>query len=152
MLLRLAVPSAATGKAGSRRAPRGSTARQVRGACENAPVIDHLSPREMETLEAAAASGESWPIVLRRFFVDGTRFVLGWDQAWSEPEMLAALARDPAGGGRAPSGAIDRAGLRAALERAARFCTEHGLHLLSFEGEGPGEEPLGERRWFLAVG
>jgi hypothetical protein len=119
-------------------------------------VIDHLSPREMETLEAAAASGEAWPTVLRTFFVDGTRLVLGWDRAKSEPEMLATLAtdRDSARAIRAPSPGppIDRAGLRAALERAARFCTEHGLHLLSFEGEGPGEEPLGERRWFLAVG
>lgn len=102
-------------------------------------MIDHLSPREMESLRTAAASGETWPQVLQAFFLDGTRLVLGWDRARSEPEMIAALP-------------LDRAGLRAALERAARFCTEHGLHLLSFEGEGPGEEPLGERRWFLAVG
>ena len=113
--------------------------RSPRSACENAPVIDHLSPREMETLDRAEAAGELWPRALRRFFVDGTRFVLGWDDARSEAEMAAALA-------------IDRAALRAALDRAARFCTERGLHLLSFEGEGPGEEPLGERRWFLAVG
>lgn len=117
-------------------------------------MIDHLSPREMETLETARASGEAWPLVLRRFFLDGTRLVLGWDRAKSEPEMLAALAvdREGAGGDVPKAPPIDRAGLRAALERAARFCTEHGLHLLSFEGEGPGEEPLGERRWFLAVG
>lgn len=101
----------------------------------------------METLREASAAGAIWPHVLRRFFVDGTRLVLGWDQAKSEPEMIAALAAD-----REEPAPIDRAGLRAALERAARFCTEHGLHLLSFEGEGPGEEPLGERRWFLAVG
>lgn len=111
-------------------------------------MIDHLSPREMETLAAAAAAGEMWPRVLRVFFLDGTRLALGWDRAKSEPEMLAALATP----GEAAGGVIDRTGLRAALERAARFCTEHGLHLLSFEGEGPGEEPLGERRWFLAVG
>lgn len=90
-------------------------------------------------LEAAAASGEIWPETLRRFFVVGTRLRLGWDHARGEEEIRAALARD-------------RAAVRAALEKAARFCTEHGLHFLSFEGSGPGEEPLGERRWFLAVG
>ena len=104
----------------------------------------------METLEAAEAAGEIWPRALRRFFVDGTRLVLGWDRARSEPEMLAALSEDARGNAGAPR--VDRSTLRAALDRAARFCTERGLHLLSFEGEGPGEEPLGERRWFLAVG
>ena len=128
-------------------------ARGRRSACENAPVIDHLSPREMQTLEEAAASGELWPRVLRRFFLDGTRLVLGWDRARSEPEMLATMSEDArAAGSAASSRRLDRSVLRAALERAARFCTEHGLHLLSFEGEGPGTEPLGERRWFLAVG
>jgi hypothetical protein len=107
-------------------------------------VIDHLSPREMETLEAAAASGEIWPETLRRFFLDGTRLRLGWDEARGEEEMRASLAGDAAH--------PDRGALRAALERAARFCAEHGLHFLSFEGSGPGEEPLGERRWFMAVG
>jgi hypothetical protein len=102
-------------------------------------VIDRLSPREIKALDAAAASGELWPETLRRFFVDGTRLRLGWDHARGEEEMRAALAGD-------------RATVRAALEKAARFCTEHGLHFLSFEGSGPGEEPLGERRWFLAVG
>ena len=133
--------------------PRRIARSGIGSACENAPVIDHLSPREMQTLDDAVASGEAWPRVLRDFFLDGTRLVLGWDHAKSEPEMLAALA---AGRGdameKAPAGPIDRSALRAALDRAARFCTEHGLHLLSFEGEGPGEEPLGERRWFLAVG
>src|SRR5262245_37442305 len=117
-----------------------------RSACENAPVIDHLSPREMTTLEEACAAGEIWPRVLRRFFLDGTRLVLGWDRARSEPEMLAALASERAAAGstdRIAGGAtarhpIDRDTLRAALDKAARFCTEHGLHLLSFEGEGPG--------------
>jgi hypothetical protein len=109
-------------------------------------VIDHLSPREMATLEAAATSGELWPETLRRFFVDCTRLRLGWDHARGEEEMRAALAA----GARTP--APDRAAVRAALEKAARFCTEHGLHFLSFEGSGPGEEPLGERRWFMAVG
>jgi hypothetical protein len=115
-------------------------------------VIDHLSPREMDALDAAAASGEIWPAALRRFFLDGTRLLLGWDHARGESEMRAALEN--------PSGAVEddaprtigRSSFRSALERAARFCTEHGLHFLSFEGSGPGEEPLGERRWFMAVG
>ena len=97
----------------------------------------------MDALDAAAASGEIWPAALRRFFLDGTRLLLGWDHARGESEMRAALGAGP------PAG---RASFRAALERAARFCTEHGLHFLSFEGSGPGEEPLGERRWFMAVG
>jgi hypothetical protein len=107
-------------------------------------VIDHLSPREIEALDTAAAAGEIWPAALRRFFLDGTRLLLGWDHARGESEMRAALG--------SPAGPPDRAGFRAALETAARFCTEHGLHFLSFEGSGPGEEPLGERRWFMAVG
>ena len=112
-------------------------------------MIDHLSPREIEALDAAAAAGEIWPAALRGFFLDGTRLLLGWDHARGETEMRAALGR-PAG--QAPAPAADRAAFRAALETAARFCTEHGLHFLSFEGSGPGEEPLGERRWFMAVG
>jgi hypothetical protein len=111
-------------------------------ACENAPVIDHLSPREMETLDAARAAGEVWPAALR-FFLAGSRLLLGWDRARGEEEMRAALVAGPA---------LTKHELRAALEKAARFCTEHGLHFLSFEGSGPGEEPLGERRWFMAVG
>ncbi|HYV17545.1 MAG TPA: hypothetical protein VFC25_00780 [Verrucomicrobiae bacterium] len=100
-------------------------------------MIDYLSPREMETLDAAGAAGEIWPAVLRRFFLEGSRLLLGWDLARGEEEMRGALTKSE---------------LRAALEQAARFCTEHGLHFLSFEGSGPGEEPLGERRWFMAVG
>lgn len=102
-------------------------------------MIDHLSPREMGTLDAARAAGEVWPAVLLRFFLDGSRLLLGWDRARGEEEMRAVLG-------------VDRGEVRAALEKAARFCTEHGLHFLSFEGSGPGEEPLGERRWFMAVG
>src|SRR5262245_50851264 len=96
------------------------------GECD---VIDHLAPREVSEIEAARAAGEEWPRVIASF-ASGTRLLLGWDRA------------------RAESGI----GGRAACERAARWCAEHGLHLLSFEGEGPGGEPVGERRWFMAVG
>jgi len=126
------------------RAVRRNDRRVDRGhACENAPVIDHLSPREMETLEAARAAGEAWPGLLQRFFMEGSRLLLGWDRAHGEEEMRADLAA---------VGTLTKSELRAALEKAARFSTEHGLHFLSFEGSGPGEEPLGERRWFMAVG
>ncbi|HEV8201996.1 MAG TPA: hypothetical protein VGS03_18445 [Candidatus Polarisedimenticolia bacterium] len=117
-------------------------------------MIDHLSPREMEMLEAARAAGEAWPAVVRRFFLEGSRLLLGWDRARGEEEMRAALAAGPADAERdvALPQTLTKHQLRAALEKAARFCTEHGLHFLSFEGSGPGEEPLGERRWFMAVG
>ena len=106
-------------------------------------MIDHLSPREMDQLDDATASGEVWPSLLRRFFLEGSRLLLGWDRARGEEEMRAELAAGLP---------LTKNELRAALEKAARFCTEHGLHFLSFEGSGPGEEPLGERRWFMAVG
>ncbi|HET8947382.1 MAG TPA: hypothetical protein VFQ07_10395 [Candidatus Polarisedimenticolia bacterium] len=114
-------------------------------------MIDHVSPREMDALDAAAAAGEIWPVVLRRFFLEGSRLLLGWDRARGEEEMRAKLsaAATPHFGASRPLTKVD---LRGALEKAARFCTEHGLHFLSFEGSGPGEEPLGERRWFMAVG
>ena len=100
-------------------------------------MIDHLSPREEEDLRRAEAAGAAWPALLRAFFLDGSRLRLGWDASRGEDEML---------------GGIPRAALRTALEEAARFCAAHGLHFLSFEGERPGDEPLGERRWFMAVG
>jgi hypothetical protein len=96
-----------------------------------APMIDHLSPREEEDLRRAEAAGAVWPALLRAYFLDGSRLRLGWDASRGESEMGAP---------------------RAALEEAARFCAAHGLHFLFFEGERPGDEPLGERRWFLAVG
>lgn len=94
-------------------------------------MIDHLSPREEDELHQAEAAGASWPAVLRAYFLDGSRLRLGWDASRGESEMRAS---------------------RAALEEAARFCSAHGLHFLFFEGSMPGDEPLGERRWFLAVG
>lgn len=101
-------------------------------------MIDHLSPREEDDLRRAEAEGALWPRLLRAFFLDGSRLRLGWDASRGESEMLAGFA--------------DRGAVRKALEEAARFCTTHGLHFLFFEGENPGDEPLGERRWFMAVG
>ncbi len=111
----------------------------------------------MDQLDDATASGEIWPALLRRFFLEGSRLLLGWDRARGEEEMRSALAIASAA---APADAtrddaprpLTKRDVRAALEKAARFATGHGLHFLSFEGSGPGEEPLGERRWFMAVG
>jgi hypothetical protein len=126
MLLRLA--------AARFRLPRkvqGAEACAARLQC--APMIDHLSPREEEDLRRAEAAGAAWPALLRAHFLDGSRLRLGWDASRGESDL----------GG--PS-------VRGALEEAARFCAAHGLHFLFFEGEKPGDEPLGERRWFMAVG
>jgi hypothetical protein len=101
-------------------------------------MIDHLSPREEDDLRRAEADGAAWPRLLREFFLEGSRLRLGWDASRGESEMGAR-----SGGGVA---------VRRELEEAARFCTAHGLHFLFFEGEQPGDEPLGERRWFMAVG
>ena len=96
---------------------------------ERHAVIDHLSPREIEEMEAAQAAGEHWPRVVAAF-AEGTRLVLGWDHARDERTL----------------------GTRDACERAARWCAAHGLHMLSYAGDGPGEDPVGARRWFMAVG
>ncbi len=101
-------------------------------------MIDHLSPREVAELEAAAAAGDALPRVIA-VFTDGTRLRLGWDHAIEE----AALRRAAAGAGEP---------LAALLARAGRWCATRGLHLLSFAGDEPGGEPLGDRRWFMAVG
>ena len=101
-------------------------------------MIDHLSPREVEDLAAAAATGDALPAVIGAF-AEGTRLRLGWDHAIDE----AALGRAAGLAGEA---------LAAVLKRASRWCATHGLHLMSFAGAGPGEEPLGDRRWFMAVG
>jgi hypothetical protein len=116
-------------------------------------MIDHLSPREEDDLRRAEAEGAAWPALLRAYFLDGSRLHLGWDASHGESEMLPALpgdaSREDALG---PVSRERRAALRRALEEAARFCTSHGLHFLFFEGENAGDEPLGERRWFMAVG
>jgi len=103
-------------------------------------VIDLVSPREEAELNDSVRAGEDWARVITAAFLDGTRLVLGWDAARTEPEIAAAI------------GAADRDRLRAALRRAARWCAEHGLHLLDFEGEGPGADTIGPRRYFMAVG
>lgn len=100
-------------------------------------MIDYLSPREESELIAAAAAGEDWPRVLAPHFLDGARLRLGWDSARSEGELLRGLSAER---------------LRSAVAVASRWCADHGLHLLSFEGDGPGADPVGERRYFMAVG
>lgn len=100
-------------------------------------MIDHLSPREVEELAAAAAAGDALPRVIAAF-TEGTRLRLGWDCAMDEAQLR-----------RAASAGESMADLMA---RAGRWAAERGLHLMSFAGAGPGEEPLGDRRWFMAVG
>jgi hypothetical protein len=113
-------------------------------------VIDHLSPREIEDLDTAMAGGESWPHVVLAF-VHGTRLALGWDRALPEAAIARLLAAAGATiAGTSTVGAAPSA--QDACRRAARWCAEHGLHLLPFEGSGPGEDPVGERVWFMAVG
>ena len=101
-------------------------------------MIDLLSPREIDELEGAAAGGAAWPRVVLQF-ADGVRLRLGWDRALAEPEIAMRLG--------APAAAA-----RAACDQAARWCAAHGLHLMSFAGVGPGEDPVGETLWFMAVG
>lgn len=98
-------------------------------------MIDHLSPRECAELERAAAAGEPWARALRSVFVRGTRLVLGIDSAASEREIAAAAG-------------VDRAAVAEAIAAAARVCAAHGLHLLGFPGDAPGDG----WRHFLAVG
>jgi hypothetical protein len=108
-------------------------------------VIDLVSPIEEAELNDAVRAGQDWARVLTAAFLDGTRLVLGWDAARTEPEIAAAI-------GIGGPGDDQRARLREALQRAARWCAEHGLHLLDFEGEGPGADTIGARRYFMAVG
>lgn len=108
-------------------------------------------------------AGEAWPHLVARGFAHGSRLLLGWDEARGEEDLaaIAGLGGASEGAGAVGAGAasgsaaaagIDRAALRAALERASRWCSAHGLHLLSFEGDGPGGHEVGPRRWFMAVG
>jgi len=117
-------------------------ARRIGGAAEAETVIDHLSPREIEELESAAAAGADWPRVVL-LFVDGTLLRLGWDRALSQGAIAARLDR-----AMVPAAAHQRA----ACAEAARWCAAHGLHLMSYAGGGPGEDPVGETLWFMAVG
>ena len=98
-------------------------------------MIDHLSPRECEEIERAAAGGQPWARVLLRVFLDGTRLVLGIDGARSEAEIAAAAG-------------LERARVPEAVGQAARWCAGHGLHLLGF----PGESGADGWRHFMAVG
>lgn len=94
-------------------------------------MIEFLSPREEEDLRRALAEGHGWARVIAQRFADGARLRLGADRSLSEREV-----GEP----------------RAAIETATRWCAEHGLHLLAYEGEGPAGDPIGERRYFMAVG
>jgi transcriptional regulator with AAA-type ATPase domain len=102
-------------------------------------MIEYLSPREVEELSALLEAGDAWPRLILEVFADSSaRLRLGWDEARAESALAGIVAEGSA--------------LRAALERAARWCAEHGLHLLSFEETGPVENVAAERRWFMAVG
>ena len=94
-------------------------------------MIEFLSPREEADLRRAIDAGEGWARVIAIRFADGARLRLGSDLSLSERQVGEA---------------------RADIERASRWCAEHGLHLLAYEGEGPGGDPIGERRYFMAVG
>ena len=98
-------------------------------------MIDHLSPREHEEVERAAAADRHWARVLRGVFLDGTRLVLGIDSARSEAQIAAATG-------------LDRSQVPGAVADAARWCAGHGLHLLGF----PGESGPDGWRHFMAVG
>ena len=94
-------------------------------------MIEFLSLREEDELRRAKDEGQGWARVILDSFAAGARLRLGWDQARTEPEIGET---------------------REAIAEAARWCARHGLHLMAFEGEGPGEDPVGERRHFMAVG
>jgi hypothetical protein len=102
------------------------------------PMIEYLSPREVEDLTAFLEAGEVWPRLLLEVFSDAARLRLGWDEARGESSLAGIVA--------------ERGALRAALERAARWCAGHGLHLLSFEETEHADGAAAERRWFMAVG
>src|SRR6266705_2896239 len=99
-------------------------------------MIDHLSPRERADLDEAERRGLPWPRVIRGGFLRGTRLLLGIDRALTEEEIARA-------------GAIDPGAVRAAIEEAARWCGERGLHLLGFPEE---DGARAARRHFMAVG
>jgi hypothetical protein len=101
-------------------------------------MIEYLSPREVEELTALLEAGEAWPRLLLEVFSEAARLRLGWNEAKGE----SALAGIAAG----------RGALRAALERAARWCSEHGIHLLSYEETELAEGVTPDRLWFMAVG
>lgn len=101
-------------------------------------MIEYLSPREVEELTALRDAGEAWPRLLLEIFSEAARLRLGWNERKGE-SALAGIA-------------ADRGALRAALERAARWCTEHGIHLLSYEETEPAAGIAQERVWFMAVG
>jgi hypothetical protein len=101
-------------------------------------MIEYLSPREVEELTALLEAGEAWPRLLLEVFSEAARLRLGWNEARGESALLGIVA--------------ERGALRAALERAARWCTEHGIHLLSYEETEPAEGVAQERVWFMAVG
>ena len=101
-------------------------------------MIEYLSPREVDELLAVLRAGEAWPRLILEEFSDGARLRLGWDEAKGERALAGIVA--------------DRAVLRAALERAARWCADHGLHLLSFEETEIRDDAAADRLWFMAVG
>jgi hypothetical protein len=101
-------------------------------------MIEYLSPREVEELTALQEAGEAWPRLMLEVFSEAARLRLGWNEARGESALARIVAQ--------------RRALRAALERAARWCTEHGLHLLSFEETELAEGVASDRLWFMAVG
>lgn len=114
-------------------------------------MIDHLSPREVEELAAAAAAGDPLPEVIAAF-TEGTRLRLGWDHAIDEATLGLAARAAAERSAAARGGTATAEPLADLMTRAGRWAAERGLHLMSFAGAGPGEEPLGDRRWFMAVG
>jgi hypothetical protein len=101
-------------------------------------MIEYLSPREVEELTALLEAGEAWPRLLLEVFSEAARLRLGWNEARGESALLGIVA--------------ERGALRAALERAARWCSEHGIHLLSYEETELAEGVTPDRLWFMAVG
>ena len=99
-------------------------------------MLEFFSPREVRELDEGVARGESWALVLRRAFDEGNgRLRLGLDRARGGDEIarLAGIRPDD---------------VRAACERAARWCAGHGLHLMDFRDEAPGAD----LRYLMAVG
>lgn len=97
-------------------------------------MIDRLSPRECAELEEADRGGAAWARVLRAAFLDGSRLVLGIDNAPSERRIAEAAGL-----------AIPE--VAPALSLAARWCRRRGLLLMAFPG-GDGAD----RRHLMAVG
>lgn len=99
-------------------------------------MLESLSPREIRELKEAAARGDRWARVILSAFDDGEgRLRLGLDRARSDEEIARLAGLDP-----------DR--IPGACRRAARWCAEHGLHLMEF----PGERHDGSLRYLMAVG